>query len=235
MKLSLFAAFAAALALAGCSSSQPSDSAMSRNDLGTGANTVTRKYAKPAPDVWDAAVSAVKSYDLSIDSDRHDKMGGELVAHRAGGDKVTINMRSIDAQNTDVAVRVEPGNRNMANLIHEKIAEKAGMGSSKAGMFGDYSLNGTYPIDLKRSAAAAEAACRAVDLSVTNKEIQDSMAVVDAREANSNPVRVRMDRSGDAATKVTFSAGSAAGSDPKAVVSRLKAEFDRQVASAAER
>ncbi len=230
MKASFLAAVAAALALSGCgSSNEPSDSAMSRSDLGTGANTVTRKYAKPAADVWDAAVAAVKSYDLSVDSDRHDRMGGEVVAHRAGGDRVTINVRSIDDRNTDAAVRVDPGNRNMANLIHERIAEKLGMGHAKAGVFGDTSVSGTYAAPLDRCVAAADSACRSLGLTVTGKDQKDKTAVIDAREANSNPVRVQMDRTGDAGTKATFSAGSSTGSDPKALTARLKAEFERQL------
>ena len=76
MKASFLTLFSAALALAGCSSSEPSDSASS-----AGVNSVTRRYAKPASDVYDAALSTVKSYDLTVDSDRHDNMGGELVAH----------------------------------------------------------------------------------------------------------------------------------------------------------
>jgi len=231
MKLSILGAFAAALALAGCGSSknEPSDSATSRSDLGTGVNTVTRKYAKPASDVWDAAVSSVKSYDLAVESDRHDRMGGELVAHRASGERVTVNVRGIDDRNTDAAVRVDPGNRNMANLIQERIADKLGMGHSKAGVFGDTSLSGTYAATLDRCIAAADSACRSIGLTVTGKDQKDKSATVDAREANSNPVRVQMDRSGDAGTKATFSAGSASGSDPKALTAHLKAEFERQL------
>jgi hypothetical protein len=231
MKPSVALLYAAIVALAACSSNEPSDSPTSRNDLGTGVNTVSRKYAKPAADVWDAAVAAAKSYDFTVDSDRHDKMGGELVAHRGNGDRVNVKVRSLDAQNTEAAVRVEPGNRNMANLIHERIAEKVGMGTSKAGLFGDHSIDGTYTADLQRSTTAAEAACRKANLEVTNKELRDKTAVVDARESNSNPVRIQMSRSGETTTKVTFSARDSNGSDPRALTSRLKAEFDRQIAA----
>jgi hypothetical protein len=234
MKRSTAALHLAILALAACSTKEPSDSPTSKNDLGTGVNTVSRKYAKPAAEVWDAAAGAAKSYDFTIDSDRHDKMGGELVAHRANGDRVDIKVRSLDAQDSEAAVRVEPGNRNMANLIHEKIAEKVGLGTSKAGVFGDYSIDGTYTADLQRCTAAAEAACKKLTLEVTNKELREKSAVVDARESNSNPVRIQMSRSGDTQTKVTFSARDSNGSDPRALTSRLKAEFDRQIAAVAQ-
>ncbi|HLY10594.1 MAG TPA: DUF3568 family protein [Planctomycetota bacterium] len=231
MRLSFLALLSVGLFSAGCGGRDSSDSSMNRSDLGTGLNTVAKKYAKPAPDVWDAAVGAVKSFDFKVDSDRHDKMGGELVAHRASGDKVEVTVRSIDKENTDVSIRVEPGNRNMANLLHEKIAEKVGMGTSKAGVFGDTSVDGTYVADLRRCATLAETVCKNANLSVTGRELRDSSAVVNAREGNSNPVRIQLDRSGDSLTKVTFSAGDASGSDPKALTSRLKAEFDREISS----
>jgi hypothetical protein len=105
------------------------------------------------------------------------------------------------------------------------------MGTSKAGMFGDYSLDGTYTADLQRCTTAAEAACKKVNLDVTNKELREKSAVVDARESNSNPVRIQMSRSSDSQTKVTFSARDSNGSDPRALTARLKAEFDRQLAA----
>lgn len=233
MRLSGAMLAVALAATTACSSNHDggSDSAMSRNDLGTGINTVQKKYAKPAPEVWDAAVSAVKSFDFTVDSDRHDKMGGEVVAHRAAGEKVSVKVRSMDLQNTDVAVRVDPGNRNMANLIHDKIAEKVGLPTSKAGSSGDYSLDGIYAADLNRCAAAAEVACRKSNLNVTNRELREKSAIVDAREGT-NAVRIQLDKSSDTQTRVTFISGEVNGSDSKKVTSRLKAEFDRQIAAA---
>lgn len=230
--LSLLAVLA--LSLAACSNNDsPSDSAMNRGDLGTGVNTVSRKYPKPASEMWDAAVSATKSFDLTIDSDRHDKMGGEVLAHRASGERVSVKVRSLDQANSEVAVRVEPGNKNMANLIQQKIAEKAGTApTSKGASSGDYSVDSLYTADLNRCTAAAEAACRRSNLDVTKKEIREQTAVVDAREGTSAPVRIQLDRSGDGLTRVTFIALDFEGSDSKVLASRLKAEFDRQIAVA---
>jgi hypothetical protein len=228
MKASFLTLFSAALALAGCSSSEPSDSTAS-----AGVNSVTRRYAKPASDVYGAALSTVKAYDLTLDSDHHDNMGGELVAHRAAGDRVTIRVRGVDDQTSDASIRIDPGNRNLANLLHERIAEKLGMGMSKSGVVGDTWLSGTYPADLQRCISAADAALRNFGMSVTNKDVRDKAAVIDARESNSNPVRIGMDRSSDAGTKVTFSAGNAGGSDPKTLTSKLKVEFEHQLGQSA--
>src|SRR5471032_868783 len=101
------------LALAACDDSNKS-SVTKQNDLGTGLNTVTRQYSKSTADTWAAAEAALLSQDLKIESNRHDAMGGDLQARRANGEKVEIRVRSLDLHSSDVSIRVEPGNRNMA-------------------------------------------------------------------------------------------------------------------------
>src|SRR5579872_3582220 len=174
------------LALAACSGSDKT-STTRQGDLGTGVNTIDRRYGRSAAETWDAAEAVVKSYDITIESDAHDAMGGEIRAHRAGGDKVLVRVKSLDAKNSDVSVRVEPGNRNMAEMIHEKIADKLGLGVAKSAFFGGNTCEGTYPHSLEVCVKAAEDAARRLNMIVTKKDVHDEKAVVDAREANSNP------------------------------------------------
>lgn len=110
----------AVLALAAC--------APRSRDYGTGVNTVERKYPRPAKEVWGATVAAVKSFDFKIDSDKSDEMGGELRARRADGQSVVVSVRALDPNDTSVSVRVEPGDRNMAQMIHDRIGQKLGVG-----------------------------------------------------------------------------------------------------------
>jgi len=97
-------------------------------DYGTGVNTLERKYSRPAKDVWGATVAAVKSFDFKVDSDKGDEMGGELRARRGDGHAVVVNVRALDPNDTSVSVRVEPGDRNMAQMIHDRIGQKLGVG-----------------------------------------------------------------------------------------------------------
>src|SRR4029077_18107603 len=118
MKLSTTALAALCLALAACSSSDKTSSAK-QGDLGTGINPIDRQYGRSASETWDAAEAAVKAYDITIESDAHDSMRGEIRAHRANGDKVAVRVNRLDEKTSDVSVRVEPGIRNMAEMIHE--------------------------------------------------------------------------------------------------------------------
>lgn len=201
--------------------------ACSTSDSGTGLNTIERNYGRPAPEVWDAAVSAAKSFDFTVDSDRHDKMGGEIVARRASGDKVNMKIRSVDNHTTSVSIRVEPGNRNFANQIHDRIASKVGPAVSRVD--GDATIDSTYTVALPKCAVAAEAACKGVSLEVLGKDIREKSGVLDAKDERSRTVRILLDQAGEM-TRVTFCAGD--GSEARALTSRLKAEFDRQIAGA---
>jgi hypothetical protein len=125
--MSMFA-LVAALALAGCDKSEQKsvkDLAPKTTDLGTGMNAIERAYARSAAEMVDATRTALQSFDLTLESDTHDAMGGEIVARRADGHKVTAKITSRDDDHSDVSVRVAPGNRNLAEMVHDRIAQKA--------------------------------------------------------------------------------------------------------------
>ena len=230
MKLCKFGMASLMLALAACSNSDKSGTSK-QSDLGTGINTIDRQYGRTASDSWDAAVAAVKSYDITVDSDAHDAMGGELRAHRGSGEKVVVRVKSLDDKNSNVSVRVEPGNRNMAEMIHEKIADKLGLKEAKSAFFGGNTCEGTYSRPMETCVKAAEDAARRLDMTVTNKDTQhDDRAVVDAREVNSNPVQFRMKKT-DKGIQVTFVAGREKNDAMKSLCARMKTEFENALAS----
>jgi len=217
------------LALAACSSNDKS-SATKQSDLGTGINTIDRQYGRSAADTWDAAVAAVKAYDITVETNSHDALGGELRAHRANGEKVLVKVKSLDDKNSNVSVRVEPGNRNMAEMIHERIADKPGLKEAKSAFFGGNTCDGTYPISMETAVKAAEDAAGRLEMTVTNKEAHDDRAVVDAREANANPTQFRMKKV-DKGVQVTFVAGKESNDAMKRLCARMKAEFENASAS----
>jgi hypothetical protein len=215
--------------LAACSSEQKSPS--SKSDWGTGLNTVERKYNKPASDTYDAAVAAVKSFDLTVDSDRHDELGGEVVGHRADGRKVTVKVGAVDKNNSRAAVRIDPGDARMAQMVHERMADKLGMGTAKPALLGGNSENFPYDADLKAGVDAAERAVQALGWTVTGKEVKNDWARIDARDDNSNPVQFKVEHVNDRTfpLKVTFIAGKGKTDDSKGMLTRMHDEFDRQI------
>ena len=193
---------------------------------------VERQYGKPADQVWDATLSAMKSFELRIDVDRHDDLGGEIIARRADGRRVTANLASVDKTLTKVAIRADRSAPEAAAQIHERIAEKLGMGEAKAAFFGGNTLEGKYGGTFGGALTAAELACKALGFVVTGRESHDKWAQLDARTQDSTPVRFRMDPRDDqsAPIAVQFIAGRGKTDDSKSLASRMKTEFDRQIA-----
>ncbi len=215
--------------LAACSSEGKSPS--SHSDWGTGLNTVERKYNKPATDTYDAAVSAVRSFGLTIDRDRHDEMGGELSSHRADGKNVMVKVDALDKNNSRASVRVEPGDARMASMIHEKMADKLGLGTAKSSMFGGNSNDFPYDADLKDGVAAAERAIESLGYTLIAKEVKEDWAQLDARAEDSTPVRFKIERQNNREfpLKVTFTAGHGKIDESKPLLTKMHDEFDRQI------
>jgi hypothetical protein len=197
------------------------------NDLGSGVNTVDREFARQAPDVWSASVKGVEAMDLRILNDPHDSFGGEIVAARADGDKVHVRVKSLDANRTQVSVRVEPGDRALANLLHEKIAGKLGLGEARSGLLGGGDTEeGTYVTDLPLALLFARRACRALEVTVTDDETHADWARIDGRRTDSTPVRIRVDLADELKVHVLFICGNVKTGDNKAFVHRMKEEFE---------
>ena len=117
----------AGLGLVGCeksNSKSAKDIAPKTTDFGTGLNAVEKTYDQPASELVDVVVASLKSYDLNVESDTHDVFGGEIVARRADGHKVTAKITSVDKNHCQVSIRVAPGNRNLAEMIQNRIEEK---------------------------------------------------------------------------------------------------------------
>ncbi|HLY74872.1 MAG TPA: DUF3568 family protein [Planctomycetota bacterium] len=112
-----------ALLIAGCDREQTTKITPASRDLGTGLNTVERTYGRVPADLVSIVQRSLLALDLKIESERHDNLGGEIVAIRATGQKVTVTLKGLESNRSSVSVRVEPGDRDLANLVHDKITE----------------------------------------------------------------------------------------------------------------
>src|SRR5688500_14966718 len=177
------------------------------NDLGTGTNTVERDYAKAAPDALKAARRSAESADLKLVSDKHDQMGGELVVSRADGKEIRILVRSVDEKNSRVSVRVEPGDRDLATLLQERIAGHLGLAATTGGVFGGNSLDATYDADLAWCMTSARRTIVSLTPNAPSEETHAAWCQVDGRRKDSTPVRIRMEKVEGKKTLVRFIAG----------------------------
>lgn len=221
------------------------------------ANAVTRRYSRPAQDVWNAVTSSFQSLDLRIEEDRHDALGGKLRGVRATGDEVIVTVKSIDENNAQASVAVEEGDRNMADLIHSQIAKNLGAGSAKTGFWGGNKHEQTYETSLARAIMAAERAAEAAGFTVTNRDIHEMWADLIARRGGGgSTVLIHMEaadgqqsRQGQAQgqqpaqpganggsglpsdrktqVKVSFIVGTMRSEDNQEVLNRIRQEFER--------
>jgi len=204
------------------------------NDLGTGANTVDRDYAKPAAEVGKAALQSAQSADLKILRNQHDQLGSELVASRGDGKEVHILVKGTNDKSSHVSVRVEPGDRELATLMHERIAGNLGMGAATSGWWsGGNSLGATYPVDLAACMISARRAIASLDPDSKNEEVHATWCHMDGRLKDATPIRIKLEKLEDQKTRATFIAGSSKSDDNKAFAQKMKDEFETTTAPSA--
>jgi len=212
--------------LLACDNSKPS-LAPPTSDLGTGLNTVERRYAKPASEVLKSAASALQALGLHPDGQKSDAFGGEITAHRATDDKIVITVKSIDESHASASVRVGPGNRNMANLVHEKMAAELGLQEPAAE---NNLVAGHYACELKICIGAAEKALRALKYDIVDRKNGEGSAEIRGRNEDSVPATFRLKKDTDGRTVVSIVTGAVKGGVEGERSDQLKAEFEKLIA-----
>jgi len=210
----------------------------------TDANAVDRKYPRSQQDVWAAVTDAMESLDLRVESDKHDALGGTLIARRANNDRVVVMTRCLDEHSTHVAVSIGSGERNLAEIVHSNIGRTLGIASAKSGFFGGNQTERTYDAGVAKCVIAAERVAEEMNLDVTHRDIRDQYAEVVCRKSGSGPILIRMEpadrpaadrngaepkRDGEGAgkTRVTFVTGTSRSEENEALLQRVRSEFER--------
>jgi Protein of unknown function (DUF3568) len=215
------------------------------------ANSITKRYARPAPEVMSALTMALTSLDLRIEEDRHDALGGTMTAARANKDQVKVNVKSIDETSTQVTVAVGEGDRNLSDIIHSQIAKNLGTGTAKSSFYGGSRWEQVYDTSLARCIMAGERACEAGGFTVTNRDIHETVADMMARRGTSTvllhfeavpvpsvaqpgqaPPPVgggTMPSDKRSQVKVSFVVGTSRTEDNEETLQRLRNEFDRLI------
>jgi len=200
-------------------------------EAGTTLNSVTKTYSKSADDTWRAIMTVAKDLDLKISDDKHDALGGSMVAKRSNKDEVLIEARSLDSQNTTVSVSVEPGDRNLAQIVQDRISDRLGLnvGVNRNTFASGSQVDGTYDQKMDACLAAADKAITGLKLAAPRREVHDTWARVDSQHLESIPIQIRMDRTRKDQTFVVFTVGTGASDDNRTLATKLKAEFERHL------
>ena len=197
-------------------------------DLADAPNAVERDYSRGVDPVWDATTRAMQNLRLNIQSDRHDRLGGTLVAQRATGETVTVTAMSVGDRSTNVAVQVEGAQRNLAELVHSEIARELGATAADSGFFGGNMMDSRYEASFAQAVLAAERAFEELRMQVTRREIMDGTAELVGRKHGGESVLVRLEQAqGGAAPADGTTAPQADGRTPqdRGTAGPLKATF----------
>jgi hypothetical protein len=127
--MSCVLAVLAALVPGGCEKSEsrsPGDLASTSSDVSSGVITVEEIYSRPVNKLADAVTASLNSDDLGLQSDTFDALTGQVVALALDGHRVIARITPVGEAWSRVSIRVVPGNKNLAGLILERIAETLG-------------------------------------------------------------------------------------------------------------
>ncbi|HLY12167.1 MAG TPA: DUF3568 family protein [Planctomycetota bacterium] len=196
--------------------------------------SVDRRYSKSPDEVARAASEALNDLQIPVQSDQHDALGGQIKAQRsnASEDTVIVWYQSADARTTQVSVGVAKGDRQIAQLIQDEIAQKLGAASARSAPAVGARVEGEYDPPVAACLAAAEAALKDLKVAVSRKDVHDTWAQLEARQIDSLPIVIRMTRTEKDKTLVTFTAGSSKSQDTEQIAERVKVEFERTLSSA---
>ncbi|MCE9582822.1 MAG: DUF3568 domain-containing protein [Planctomycetes bacterium] len=220
MRIARFIAGLAVIAAgAGCADSER------RNDLGTGLNTIDRDYMASAPETYEAALAALKGSGMTINNSCCDSLGGEIRAQRADGSAVRVTARGLDRDTARVTIRVEPGDAALAMMLHERTACELGLCEENGGVLDGSSSTVCYKFSVVEATGAARLAIAECDLAITHEEGHLLWADIEARQANLNPVQVRIVKGIDGCVDVSFYAGTKKSAENRELVKKLKASF----------
>lgn len=205
-----------------------SSGACRKNDFVAGPDTVNREYSRPASEVYKVALQSAESAGFTLRTETRDRLGGDFVATRDDGKEVRILVRSLDEKSSLVSVRVEAGDRDLAEGMQDRISGNLGIGNARTGwwIFGGDSIEAMYDSDLASCMDSARRTAAALAWNGKEEELHATWGQIDGRWRDSTPVRIKMERAEDGRTRVSFLVGNARSHDNRAFAQRMKFEFD---------
>ncbi|HLY73637.1 MAG TPA: DUF3568 family protein [Planctomycetota bacterium] len=190
---------------------------------------VERAYGRSVDEVWKAAVATLQSMDFHIDDERHDGMGGILVARRGIGDRMTVEITDINEHRSKVSVQVDPGNGNLASTLYDGLLQKLGLAKSRTAHVGGNSAEGKYSCTLSRGTTAAEHVVRNLQFELLSIDVRQDVASIDARDEEAVPIRIRLTRIDNETSKVVFTVGTRFQAGARTTARQLKLDFERDL------
>ena len=192
---------------------------------------VERRVTRTPEEVSKATTEAIQELGMTVESDQHDALGGQLLAERAtpDKDKVIVWYKSVDPRSTKIAVKVGSGDTHLADLVQDHIAIHLGTGAAMVVPSVGAVAEGQYDQPVPQCTAALERALRNLKMDGIRSEMHDTWSLVNSRESDAIPVEARIERTMKDKTRVRIIAGSTQNQDNQVLADRVKAAFEQEL------
>jgi len=220
-----------------CGSPAPApDPEASAFDDGPSVDAVVRRYVAPFSGVWTAAEEALEEEGVALSRRRRGETRGVLVGHGGLGLRVKVRIRSMEGDHVEAGVDILPRNPALAEMIQDRIGDKVSLAKAKANLFGETSMERTYRDDLEHCMAAAEGACRALNLEIVHKHLMETRGRLEARDDSGRSARFTLRSTGarGSGTEAVLTTDATADSGDKTFLLRIVREFERDLVRAGE-
>lgn len=193
--------------------------------------TCDRQYDRPLGEIKSAILTALQWSGFGLSSERCDELGGEWVARRPDGPRITVIATSVELSRTSITIRIDPGNGDLARFLGERLTEELGKipiaqpGSERS------RVAKTFAIDVRGGLQAGERTCQILDLIVVQESRTGEDAQLDALTEAGSTVQMLFTslRPPSGAVRVTFTGGAGEDDDNPSLASQMSVVFAKQV------
>lgn len=218
---------------AACASPAPESDPAGFDD-GPTLDPLVRRHDAPLSNVWAAAGETLEEEGIVLSRRRRGTSRGVLVGNSGIGLRVKVRLRSESGERTEVSVDILPPASSLAASIQDRIGDRLSLGKAKAEVFGRTSLERAYRDELDHCMAAAEQACRSLNLDIVYKHQTESRGRLEARDDSGRFARFTLRSAEGGETEAVLTTESAPNGGEEEFLLRVVREFERSLIPAAE-
>jgi hypothetical protein len=223
------------LCLTACASPAPETDPAGFDD-GPTVDPLVRRHDAPLSRVWTAAVETLEEEGIVLSRRRRGTSRGVLVGNSGMGLRVKVRLHSEIGERTEASVDILPPAPALAASIQDRIGDRLSLGKAKAAVFGRTSLERAYRDELDHCMAAAELACRSLNLDVVHKHQMETRGRLEARDESGRSARftLRSAEGPGGGTEAVVTTESTPDGGEEEFLLRVVREFERSLIPAAE-
>lgn len=160
---------------------------------------------------WDAAQKATKDLEFTMTSKQKEAISAKLIVRGADNKKITINIQKISDELTEVRIRVGFfGNESLSMMVLNMLKQNLGIGRDTTEgvvIFIAGELKSVEVASLDKTWKATQKAIEDSKFLVTDRQKDNSSAVLIARGVNDKKISINLQEISDELTEVRIRTG----------------------------